>query len=66
MIAPKTTDAMLRSLNLQKWREENNEVCEEFHINAKIVYKSISLDIIEALVHDAIAYQKVLINEDML
>ena len=58
MTPPYTTDKMIKSLALEKWRAENDEVCKEFEIAAKIVYKNISLDTIEALVHDALLYRQ--------
>lgn len=59
MIPPRTTDKMIQSLALEKWKAENEEVCKEFEIAAKIVYKNVSLDTIEALVHDALLYREI-------
>ena len=59
MNAPKTTDKMIKSLSLEAWRKDNQEVCEEFGISGNVVCRSVSFDIIEALVHDALEYRKV-------
>ena len=63
MITPKTTDKMIKSLNLEKWRAENDEVCEELGICAKIIYRQISFETAEALVHDALEYRKLFQGE---
>lgn len=56
---PRTTDKMIKSLGIEKWRAENEEVCEELGISAKIVYKQISLETAEALVNDSLELRRI-------
>jgi hypothetical protein len=58
MEAPQFTEKQLKSLNMEEWRVENDRVADEFGISAKIVNKYISLEIIEALLHDALQYKQ--------
>lgn len=59
MIAPKFNEKMMKELNLDKWKAENNQIEEEFGICGKILLKNISLETIEALVHDALKYKEI-------
>lgn len=56
--APRTTDKMIKALSVEKWRAENEEVCEELGICAKIVYRQISLETAEALIHDSLELRR--------
>lgn len=53
MLTFKFTDKMLAELNLEDWRADNQKVCDELGIQRKLVSRPVSLEIIEALIHDA-------------
>lgn len=61
MVNYQFTDKMLKNLNLIEWQQENQRVNNELGIQRKLVSRQVTLEIIEALVHDALAYRKVIL-----
>ena len=59
---PKLTDDLIKDLHIDEWNNENNELCKELEIpNAHgIIARKVSLEIINALLHDALEYRKIM------
>jgi hypothetical protein len=59
---PKLTDEFIKDLHIKEWNHENDELCRELEIpNAHgIIARKVSLEIINALLHDALEYRKLI------
>ena len=57
---PKLTDDLIKDLHIEEWNKENDEICEKFKIpnTHGIIVRKVSLEIINALLHDALEYRK--------
>ena len=59
---PKLTDDLIKDLHIEEWNRENDVICKELEIpnTHGIVAHKISLEIINALLHDALEYRKLM------
>ena len=58
MIEPLVTDKILRSIKIKEWQEEDAKLAKNLGIEGRLLRKEMPLNVIEALLHDALEYRR--------
>ena len=59
MVKPQFNARMYKSLGIEEWKKEDARVADNLGTKGKIMRKDISLEVMEALLHDALLYREI-------
>jgi hypothetical protein len=59
MIKPQFSVRMFKSLGIEEWQKEDRRVADNLGTKGKIMRKDVSLEVVEALLHDALLYRDI-------